>query len=65
MALRQLGLANDIVNLAFGLILGGIILAGALAFGLGSRDLAGREAERLLTDWRSASEDADVEQAAE
>ena len=38
MALRELGLANDIVNLAFGLILGGIILAGALAFGLGGRD---------------------------
>ncbi|MFO7742076.1 MAG: mechanosensitive ion channel, partial [Anaerolineae bacterium] len=37
MALRQMGLANEIVNLAFGLILGAIAVAAALAFGLGGR----------------------------
>ena len=35
MALDQIGVANDIVNMAFGLILAGAALAAALAFGLG------------------------------
>ncbi|MCA1554479.1 MAG: mechanosensitive ion channel, partial [Chloroflexi bacterium] len=35
MALRQMGLANEIVDLAFGLLLGAIAVAVALAFGLG------------------------------
>jgi Conserved TM helix len=48
MALRQMGLANDIINLAFGLILGGIVLAAALAIGLGSREVAGREVDQLI-----------------
>jgi hypothetical protein len=47
MALRQMGLASDIINLAFGLLLGSIAVAVALAFGLGARDIAGRE----LADW--------------
>lgn len=40
MALDQLGVANDIVNMAFGLILAGAALAAALAFGLGGQDVA-------------------------
>jgi hypothetical protein len=35
MALRQMGLANEIVNMAFGLLLRAIAVAVALAFGLG------------------------------
>jgi hypothetical protein len=46
MALRQMGLANEIVNLAFGLVLGAIAVAAAIAFGWGGRDLAGRQLER-------------------
>jgi hypothetical protein len=46
MALRQMGLANEIVNLAFGLLLGAIAVAAALAFGLGAREVAGRTVER-------------------
>jgi hypothetical protein len=46
MALRQMGLANEIVNLAFGLLLGGIAVAAAIAFGFGGRELAGRQLER-------------------
>ena len=38
--LRFMGLADDIINLAFGLILGAIAVAFALAFGLGGRDAA-------------------------
>jgi hypothetical protein len=48
MALRELGLADEIVNLAFGLTLGAIAVAAALAFGLGSREIAGREVERMV-----------------
>jgi len=48
MALRQMGLANEIVNLAFGLLLGALAVAFALAFGLGGRQPAQREVERLF-----------------
>ena len=40
MALRQMGLANEIITLAFGLLLGAIAVALALAFGLGCREMA-------------------------
>ena len=46
--LRFMGLADDIINLAFGLILGSIAVAGALAFGLGGRDAAGRAVATML-----------------
>jgi hypothetical protein len=48
MALRQMGVANDIINLAFGLLLGAVALAVALSVGLGARDVAGREVEDLI-----------------
>jgi hypothetical protein len=53
MALRQMGLANEIVNLAFGLLLGAIAVAVALAFGLGGRDIAARELEGWLESIKS------------
>ena len=43
LALRQIGVATSIVNLAFGLLLGSIAVAIALAFGLGSRDIAAEQ----------------------
>lgn len=46
MGLRAMGIADSIVNLAFGLTLGAVAVAFALAFGLGGR----QPAERLLTD---------------
>lgn len=45
--LRFMGLANEIVNLAFGLILGSAAVACALAFGLGGRETA----HQLLQKW--------------
>src|SRR6185295_17322256 len=42
MAVQQLGIATAIVTTAFALALGGMALAGALAFGLGNRELAAR-----------------------
>jgi mechanosensitive ion channel-like protein len=40
MALEQLGIARNIVALGFGITLGGVVLAAAIAFGLGAKDLA-------------------------
>jgi len=40
MALRQMGLADEIVVLAFGLAFGAIAVAAAIAFGIGGRDAA-------------------------
>jgi len=53
MALRQMGLANEIINLAFGLLLGAIAVALALAFGLGGREAAARELEDWLKSVKS------------
>lgn len=46
MVLDHLGIARVIVDLGFGILFGGIVLALALAVGLGSRDLVTRSLER-------------------
>ncbi len=46
MALDHLAIGGAIVDLAFGILFGGIVLALALAVGLGSRDLVSRSLER-------------------
>jgi Conserved TM helix len=46
MALDHLGIGRRIVGLAFGILFGGIVLALALAVGLGSKDLVTRSLER-------------------
>jgi hypothetical protein len=48
MSLRQMGLANEIVVLAFGLIVGAVAVAAAIAFGIGGRDVAKRKLEEWL-----------------
>ncbi|TAL12214.1 MAG: hypothetical protein EPO02_02300 [Nitrospirae bacterium] len=50
MALEQLGIARNIVAVGFGITLGSVALAAAIAFGLGARDLAKEFLERLLSD---------------
>jgi hypothetical protein len=52
MGLRAMGIADDIVNLAFGLTLGSVAVAFALAFGLGGREAAGRQMEHWLSQLR-------------
>ncbi|HVJ15554.1 MAG TPA: hypothetical protein VM686_08935 [Polyangiaceae bacterium] len=47
MAVQQLGIATAIVTVAFTLVLGAMAVAGAVAFGLGNRELAGR----ITQDW--------------
>lgn len=53
MGLRAMGLADDIVNLAFGLTLGAVAVAVALSFGLGGREAAGRQMEYWLSRLRN------------
>lgn len=53
LALRQMGIAESIVNLAFGLLLGALAVAVALAFGLGGREIAARQLERWQQSMRS------------
>lgn len=47
MALNQLGIATDIVNKAFVLIVGAVAVAFAIAFGLGGRDFASKQLDKL------------------
>ncbi|MCC0177305.1 mechanosensitive ion channel [Waterburya agarophytonicola K14] len=52
MALNRIGIAPNIVNLAFGLILGGIAVAIALAFGLGGREVAKEELRSWVNSFK-------------
>jgi hypothetical protein len=52
MALQQMGIASSIVNLAFGLLLGAIAVAIALAFGLGGREVAGNQLREWLASFK-------------
>lgn len=49
--LRRMGLANDIINMAFGLLIGAMAVAAAIAFGIGGREVAGR----ALQGWFDSS----------
>ncbi len=57
MALRHMGLADEIINLAFGLLLGAVAVAVAIAFGIGGRDAAARQIEGWQRSMK-ASDDA-------
>jgi hypothetical protein len=46
MALEHLSIGRGIVNLAFGILFGGIVFALALAVGLGSKEMVSRSLER-------------------
>jgi hypothetical protein len=48
MVLDHLGIGGGIVNVAFAILFGGIVLALALAVGLGSKDLVSRSLERQV-----------------
>ncbi len=53
LALGQMGIADDIVNLAFGLLLGAIAVAVAISFGLGGRDVAAEKIREFLSGFQS------------
>ncbi len=48
-----MGLANEIINLAFGLVLGAVAVAAALAFGLGAREVAGEQVKSWVGSLRT------------
>jgi hypothetical protein len=53
MALQAIGIAAEIITLAFGLTLGSIAVAAAIAFGVGGRQVAGQELERFVQSRRA------------
>lgn len=53
--LRQMGIANEIIELAFGIVLGAVAVAFAVAFGLGGREAAARQVAR----WQNRISDDD------
>ncbi len=48
MALNQMGLADEIITLAFGIVLGALAVAFAIAFGIGGREIAAKKIEEWL-----------------
>ena len=52
LALQQMGIGSDIVNLAFGLLLGAIAVGIALAFGLGGREIAADQIREWLASFK-------------
>ncbi len=56
MGLQQVGVASEIVNIAFGVLLGAIGVAAALAFGLGSRETA----SRIVDGWVNKLEEKGI-----
>lgn len=46
--LRRMGIADDIINLAFGITLGAVALTIVLSFGLGGREAAGKQMAKIL-----------------
>ena len=57
MGLREMGIANEIITLAFGLILGSAAVAAAIAFGIGGRDLAKKQMEQWTQDLEKRNKD--------
>jgi hypothetical protein len=55
MGLRTMGIANEIINLAFGITLGAVALTIVLSFGLGGRQAAGEQMEKILNRFNKKS----------
>ena len=52
MGLNAMDIADEIINLAFGLGLGAVAVAFALSFGLGGKEAAGREMEKFFNKFK-------------
>jgi hypothetical protein len=61
MALEHVGIGGLLVTISFAILLGGIVLALALAVGLGSRDVVTRQLEkRIQQDQRAKTEERQI-----
>ncbi len=56
MALEHVGVGGSVLPISFGIVFGGIVLALALAVGLGARDMVARSLERHLGSRREGEE---------
>ncbi|MGH7625813.1 MAG: mechanosensitive ion channel [Gemmatimonadaceae bacterium] len=69
MAMQELGVATEIVTIAFAIVFGALALAFALSFGMGNRDLAGEVTRRWYEQMRAEREaiarEADAREARE
>ena len=54
MGLRQMNLAQEIINLAFGITLSAVAIAAAIAFGIGGRDAAKTLVDEFVKSRRGA-----------
>ncbi len=57
MVLDHLGIGGEIVDLGFGILFGGIVLALALAVGLGTRDVVSRELVREVREAQTTQQE--------
>lgn len=64
-ALRTMGIANEIVELAFALTLGAIAVAVALSYGLGGREAAGEHFRDIIRKFRKESSEMSVQNETE
>jgi len=55
-SIREVGIANEIINLAFGITLGAIGIAVALSLGLGTTKISEREVDKFITSLREPEE---------
>ena len=56
MGLKTMGIGDDIINMAFGITLGTLAVTIALSFGLGGRQAAGKQMERILNKFNNNKE---------
>lgn len=57
LGLSTMGIAQDIVNMAFAFVFGAVAVAVALSFGLGGREAAGKQMEHWLSRLRKDKQD--------
>jgi hypothetical protein len=53
MALSEMGLATEIITIAFGLLLGSVAVAAAIAFGIGGKEFASRKIDEWMNSIKS------------
>lgn len=55
MGLKTMGIGDDIINMAFGITLATVAITIALSFGLGGRQAAGKQMERILNKFNNTN----------